>query len=374
MRRKLVVKGSRHYQLSMRHDYRVYNNRRGIGLIAGGKIGGAGESTDGHGVRLSACVRRCIQREGNPDTMKQLQITQTDPEYVFTFAEVEQPVPGDRQVLVKMAATSINPSDWKFAGSDIAPLPHPVGLDVAGTVAGIGAKVEEFAVGDRVVAQASMRTGTFAPFTVTKAKTTAKLPDSVRFTDAATLPTSGQTAYAAIIEEAQVAEGQSVLIHGAAGGVGTLAVQLAKNRGARVFATASARNHDLLRQLGADQVIDYATTRFEDVVREVDVVIDTVGGDTFSRSMNVLRHGGTMVSIAFFGDPPEGVVESRHIDVRQISMRPSRDRLMDLGHLIAKGAVTPVIGAEMPLSAAIDAFHQSMNRHNQGNLVIRSFR
>lgn len=258
--------------------------------------------------------------------MKQLQITQTDPEYVFSFAEVDEPEPGDHQVLVEMAATSINPSDWKFAGSDIAPLPHPVGLDVAGTVARLGPKVEGFAIGDRVVAQAPMRTGTFAPFTVTRAKTTAKLPDSVSFTDAATLGTSGQTAYATIVEEAQVTEGQSVLIHGAAGGVGTLAVQLAKYRGARVIATASARNHDLLRRLGVDQVIDYTTTRFEDVVSEVDVVIDTVGGETFNRSLGVLRDGGTMVSIAFFGDPPKDAVGTRHIDIRQISMGSSHSR------------------------------------------------
>lgn len=302
--------------------------------------------------------------------MKQLHITATHPDHTFAFTDVVPPVPGDNQLLIEMAATSINPADWKFAGSDMAPLPFAVGLDVAGTVSVIGATVDGFTVGDRVVAQASMGTGTFAPLTLTRARSTATLPDAVSFTDAATLGTAGQAAHAAIVDEADVSEGQSVLIHGASGGVGTFAVQIARYRGAHVIATASSRNHALLRNLGANEVIDYTTTRFEDAVQEVDVVLDTVGGDTFTRSLDVLRTGGTLVSIAHFDEPPEDVVGRNRLTVRQISMQPKRDRLTTLADLISTGAIQPVIGDQVSIDDAITAFRQSMDRHNRGNVVV----
>ena len=302
--------------------------------------------------------------------MRQLQITATKPEHTFAFAEVDRPVPGKRQLLVEVAATGVNPADWKWAGGENAPLPHPIGLDVAGAVVEVGSEVVGFAVGDRVVGQAPMRSGTFAPLAIIRARSTALLPDAVDFADAATLVTSGQAAYAAIIEEGRVSAGQAVLIHGAGGAVGTFAVQIARHAGARVIATASARHHGLLRGLGVDEIIDYTTTCFDDVVRDVDVVLDTIGGDTFLRSIDVLRDGGTMVSIAFFDDPPSERIERKHLQVRQLSMRPDRTRLETLVSMTSKGALRPVIGHRSSLTEAADAIHRSMNGHNQGNIVV----
>jgi NADPH:quinone reductase-like Zn-dependent oxidoreductase len=302
--------------------------------------------------------------------MQQLQITATHPEYRFETVEVERPAAGRTRLLVRVAATGLNPAGWKFAGTDTAPLPHPVGLDVAGTVVEVGSEVEGFAVGDRVVGQAPMRTGTFAEYAVTRARSTARLPDAVSFTDAATLPTSGQTAWAAMVEEGHVQPGQTVLIHGAGGAVGTFAVQIARNSGARVIATASARHHAMLRGLGAERIIDYTTARFWEEIGDVDLALDPIGGETFHRSIDVLRNGGTIVTIAFFGDPPGNMVEQQNLRVRQLSMRPDRERLRTLVSLVAAGAIRPVIGTLAPLSEAVETVRGSMLGHNQGNIVI----
>ena len=302
--------------------------------------------------------------------MQQLQIIATDPDYRFETVEVERPSAGRTRLVVRVAATSLNPADWKFAGTDTAPLPHAPGLDVAGTVVEVGSEVDGFAVGDRVVGQAPMRTGTFAKYAVTRASATAALPDAVSFTDAATLPTSGQTAWAAIVEEGKVQPGQTVLIHGAGGAVGTFAVQIARHAGAHVVAAASTRHHALLRELGVERIIDYTTTPFEESVADIDLVLDPIGGETFHRSIDALRNGGTIVTIAFFGDPPRTTVEQKNARVRQLSMRPDRERLALLASLVAAGAIHPVIGTLAPLSEAIETMRTSMRGHNQGNIVI----
>ncbi len=302
--------------------------------------------------------------------MQQVRITAIDPDYRFEVAEVPEPAPEKGQVLVRVATSGINPADWKMAGADFAPLPHAPGLDVAGTVAAVGEGVTGFSAGDRVAGQAPMGAGALSPYAITRARTTAAIPPEVGFDNAATLVTSGQAAWAALIEEAELAPGQSVLIHGGGGAVGSFAVQIARHAGARVIATASPRHHDLLRELGADEIIDYTATPFEQAVRDVDVVLDTIGGDTFLRSIDALRDGGTMVTIAWFDAPPRAAIEDRHLRVRQLSMRPNGERLSTLLRLVASGAIQPVIGTRVPLAGAIDAMRQSMRGHNRGNVVV----
>jgi NADPH:quinone reductase-like Zn-dependent oxidoreductase len=301
--------------------------------------------------------------------MLQLQIVATDPDIALAFAEVPRPEPTARQVLIETGAAGINPADWKFAGA-ASGLPHPIGLDVAGTIVAMGSEVNSFAMGDRVAGQAPMGAGTVAPYTVARRAAIAPLPAGVSFEQGATLGTAGQAAWAALIEEASLGAGQVVLIHGAGGAVGSFAVQIARYVGARVIATASARHAEMLAKLGVNRHIDYARTRFEDEIEPVDVVFDTVGGETFLRSIAVMRDGGTMVSIANFDDPPRELVERKELHVRQFSMKPKRDRLEALARLVDDGTLQPVIGTSVGLDDAITAVEGAMRGHNQGNVVI----
>lgn len=301
--------------------------------------------------------------------MHQLRITATTPEIAAAFVEVPAPEPGKGQLLVRVAAAGLNPADWKMAGGDNAPLPHAPGLDVAGTVVALGEGVEGFAVGDRVVGGAPFRAGAIAPLALTRARATAPIPEGVNDADAAALVTSGQAAWAALVEEGELAAGQTVLIHGAGGAVGSFAVQIAHHAGARVIATASARHHAALRDLGADVTVDYTATRFEDVAQGVDLVLDTVGGETWERSLATLREGGTLVSLVVFDDPPARAV-ARSLRVRSVSMRPRRDRLEILLAHVRDGAIRPVIGVKAPLADAVETLHGAIAGAYHGNIIL----
>ena len=187
---------------------------------------------------------------------------------------------------------------------------------------------------------------------------------------AAAVPLSALTAWQGLFEQANLAAGQSVLIHGGAGGVGVFAVQLARQAGAQVIATASARNRDLLRELGANEIIDYTTTRFEDVIHDVDLVFDTVGGDTLQRSWQVIKPGGALISIV--GPPPAAEATQGH-DVRFVwfIVKPNQKQLIHIGELIDAGQLKPIIDTVFPLSEARQAYEQAAKGHTRGKIVLR---
>jgi len=231
--------------------------------------------------------------------MKAIRIHQYGGPEVLAQVEMQCPTPGPDEVLIKVRAASVNPLDWKMRAGlvkKIFPLTFPatLGRDVSGTVEEAGDNVTQFKRGDEVYALVS---GGYAEYVVAKETAVAKKPRTLDHVQAAAVPAVGLTALQALFEVAQLSAGQKVLIHAAAGGVGNFAVQLAKARGAYVIGTASSKNHPLLNELGVDQAVDYRKTRFEDVVREVDVVLDTVGGETQERSFKVLKKGGILVSL-----------------------------------------------------------------------------
>jgi NADPH:quinone reductase-like Zn-dependent oxidoreductase len=231
-----------------------------------------------------------------------------------------------------------------------------------------GAGVTDIAVGAEVYALTAFdRDGAEAEYTIALPSELAPKPHSLDDVQAAAVPLSALTAWQAFFEYASLTAGQTVLIHGAAGGVGVFAVQLARWAGAQVIGTASARNRDFLRELGVNETIDYTTTRFEEVVHEVDLVLDTVGGETVERSWGVLKKGGVLISVA---SPPSP--EQAH-GVRSVwfIVKPNREQLSRIGTLIDAGRVRSVVETVLPLSQARQAYEQAAKRHTRGKIVLR---
>jgi NADPH:quinone reductase-like Zn-dependent oxidoreductase len=247
-------------------------------------------------------------------------------------------------------------------------LPIP-GRDLSGVVAEVGAEVPDVAVGEAVYAMLGYgRDGAEAEYALVLPSELVPRPRTLDDVQAAAVPLSALTAWQACFIHAHVSQGQRVLIHGASGGVGTYAVQLAHWAGAQVVATAAARHTDFLRALGADQVIDYATTRFEDVAREVDVVFDLVGGDTLTRSWSVVKRGGVVVSVVSprpTAAPPRG-------DVRFVwfIVEPSGMQLRQVGGLLEAGQVRPMVDRVFPLAEARPDYEASIHGHPRGKIVL----
>jgi NADPH:quinone reductase-like Zn-dependent oxidoreductase len=243
-------------------------------------------------------------------------------------------------------------------------------MDVAGVVEQTGNKVTKFKQGDAVYAYLSFdEQGGYAEFAVAKEDHAARKPKSIDFEHAAAVPLAATTAWQALIEEARLTAGQTVLIHGGSGGVGTFAVQIAKARGAKVIATASTANQDLLKQLGVDQPIDYTTTKFEDVVKDVDVVLNAVRGDTLARSYGVVKKGGIIVSIT--GEPDPAELEKHGIRGTGLGAQPDAKVLEELAKLIDAGKITPIVSAVMPLADIVKAHQQIASRHTRGKIVLK---
>jgi NADPH:quinone reductase-like Zn-dependent oxidoreductase len=242
-------------------------------------------------------------------TMKAVRIHTYGGRDVLTYEDAPCPAVGEDDVVIRVHAAAVNPIDWVVrAGYVVAwfnhTLPLILGWDVSGVIEATGSGVTSFAVGDAVFARTDLnRNGAYAEYIAVRASEVVSKPHSLDHVEAAAVPHAALAAWKSLIDTAGLTSGQSVLIHRAAGGVGTFAVQLAKWRGAHVIGTASARNLDLLRQLGVDEAIDYNVTRFEDVVDNVDVVFDTMGGDVQERCWPVLKPGGMLVSI--FEPPPK---------------------------------------------------------------------
>jgi NADPH:quinone reductase-like Zn-dependent oxidoreductase len=288
--------------------------------------------------------------------------------------DVLVPTPKEDQMLIKVFAAGVNSFDGMLRSGKYAKifnmrLPWIPGYDVAGTVEKVGGKVTKFKVGDPVYAFISIPTGGgYAEYALAKENQAALKPVTLHFVEAAGVPSVALTAWQALVDKANVQSGRTVLIHGASGGVGMFAIQIAKIRGAKVFATASTANQDFLKQLGADTPIDYKTQKFEDVAKDVDVVVDCVGGETLTRSYPVVKKGGVLVSLV-------GRVDQAQLDdgIRGVSVEAeySGDELAQIGKLIDEKKIKVVVSDSFPLADAFKAEAKADAGHARGKIVLK---
>jgi len=302
-----------------------------------------------------------LHRQGGPEQL--------------TYEDAPKPAPGAADALVRVHACAITRAELSWGTTyttreGVERLPTIPGHELSGVVEAVGAGARAPNVGDAVYALTDFwRDGAAAEYVVVRAADLAPKPKNLDHTQAAAVPLSALTAWQALFDHAGLTRGQSVLIHAAAGGVGTYAVQLAKGRGAHVIGTARAANERFLRDLGADEVIDYTAVRFEDRVKDVDIVLDSVGGDTLERSWGVLRKGGVLVPIADSA-PPE---QAARYGVRGVEfiVEPNRAQLIEIARLIETGALRVIVEATFPLAEARAAFERSLGGHNRGKIVLR---
>jgi NADPH:quinone reductase-like Zn-dependent oxidoreductase len=308
------------------------------------------------------------------ETMKAVRVHSYGGLDALKIEEAPRPEPGAGELLVRVMAAGVNPVDAKArAGAFKLPgakLPLIPGYDISGVVESTGSGVTKFNKGDAVYAYLSLaKGGAYAEFAVVKETEAALKPKNLSHEEAAAVPLAALTAWQALIDTAKMQEGQSVLIHGGSGGVGSFAVQIAKARGAKVSATASARNQEFLKELGADQPIDYRATKFEEVVNDVDVVLDTVAGETLTRSYDVVKKGGFIVSI--LDQPEKAELEKRGIRGTAILVRPNGEQLAEIAKLIEGGQVKPHVTQVFPLEEVARAHEAIETGHTRGKLVLR---
>lgn len=307
--------------------------------------------------------------------MKAVRIHQYGGPEVLVYEEIDRPQIAADEVLIQVYAAGVNPVDWKIREGylqEFLPykLPLTLGWDLSGVVVEVGSQVNQFQPGDEVYSRPSIeRNGTYAEFIAVKAAEVAPKPKSIDHIQAAGVPLAGLTAWQSLFDAAQLSAGQTVLIHAAAGGVGTAAVQLAKAKGAKVVGTASSRNLELVRSLGADQAIDYQATPFEQAVSDVDVVFDTIGGEVQQRSWQVLKPGGVLVSVV---TPPSREEAFAH-DCRgeYVFIQPNAAQLIEIAALIDAGQVRPIVETVLPLEQAAQAQTLSQQGRTRGKIVLQ---
>ena len=289
---------------------------------------------------------------------------------VLEYGELPDPVPAADEVLVDIHAASINAADWKMRGGHYGapiPFPHVPGRDFSGLIVKGG---RDFKPGDAVFAVCELpREGAYAEKIAIREAIVARKPERLSHVQTSAIALTGLTALVSLEDTLKLKRGETILIQGGAGGVGGFAVSLAKHLGAHVIATASAQNHDYVRKLGADEVIDYRSEDFTKRVTGVDAVLDTVGGDVTSRSFAVLKAGGRLASVAAGGAAPT----SPRQDVQSMRPKVGRDRthLDRVAQLVSDGAVPLPLITEYPLAKAADAHRVSEGRHLRGKLVLR---
>ncbi|MET9361470.1 NADP-dependent oxidoreductase [Streptomyces sp. NPDC006632] len=310
-------------------------------------------------------------------TMRAVSLQQWGGPEVLTETETERPEPGAGEVLVRVHAAGVNPADWKVREhGGIAPmsLPAILGWDVSGTVEAVGLGVTHYGVGDEVFGMPRFphQAGAYAEYVTAPSRHFVRKPAGIDHTEAAALPLAALTAWQALIDTARLAAGQRVLIHAAAGGVGHVAVQIAKARGAYVIGTASAAKHDFVRGLGADEVVDYTAVDFTEAVHDVDVVFDTVGGDYAARSLKVLRPGGTLVSINT-PDSPELLADAAARGVRAgfTLVEPDHAAMGAIASLVAEGKLRAEVDSVFDLADAAKAHEYGERGRTQGKIVLR---
>ncbi|MCC5479249.1 NADP-dependent oxidoreductase [Streptomyces sp. NPDC059680] len=294
---------------------------------------------------------------------------------VLKEVRVQRPKPGPNQVLVRVRAAGVNPTDWKHraTGGFLGEPPFVLGWDVSGEVVETGIGVAAFEPGDEVFGMLPYPYGhgSHAEYVIAPVRALAHKPASIDHTQAGALPLVSLTAWQALTEHADVRPGQRVLIHAAAGGVGHVAVQIAKARGAYVIGTASAGKHDFLREIGVDEPVDYRTTDVTEAVRDVDVVLDTLGGDTSVESLKVLRPGGVVVSILPVGSA-EFHDEAERRGVRAVRMLVDADRagMQKVAELAESGKLRATIAGTFPLAEAAKAHEVGDTGRTAGKLVL----
>lgn len=302
-----------------------------------------------------------IEEYGHADQLKESKVT--------------LPELGEHQVLVKVKATSVNPIDWKLREGYLAQMmpwdfPIILGWDVAGEIVEVGTAVADWQVGQAVFARPeTTRFGTYADYTIVDDHLLAHKPESASFEEVAAVPLAGLTAYQALFTHGKLKAGEKVLIHAGAGGVGIYAIQLAKNAGATVITTASQKNHALLKELGADQIIDYHTTDFSEVLENVDLVFDTMGGDVQRNSFKVLNENGRLISIV---SQPDEELAKKVAVAESIWLQPDGKQLQVIADLMTDGKVKSVVGHTYPLTAegVKEAHELSETHHAKGKIVL----
>jgi alcohol dehydrogenase len=309
--------------------------------------------------------------------MKAAQINEYGGEDVLkTVDDAPKPSAGPDQVLVAVQAAATNPFDWKVRDGlmkEFIPLEMPaiLGGDAAGMVAEIGENVSGFTVGQAVYGQAGAASGhgSFAEYTAVNAEQLSPKPETIDYVTAAALPLAATSAYQALVEHIDLQAGQKILIHGGAGGIGSLAIQIAKDLGAFVATTASAAEADYVKTLGADEVIDYQAQDFSVLLKDYDAVFDTVGGDTNTKSYTVLKNGGTLVSMVQPID--EALAKQYGIEYIQQSSKATTERLTKVAELVDAGKLQINVDKVFPLDQAGAALEYLKTGHPRGKVVIQ---
>ena len=293
---------------------------------------------------------------------------------VLKLVELDRPEAGLSEILVRVHAAGLNPTDWKHRARRIflGLPPFVLGWDVSGVIEATGYGVTLFKPGDEVFGMLPYPygVGSHAEYVTGPTRAFAPKPGNVDHVQAAALPLAALTAWQALADTARLSAGQRVLIHAAAGGVGHLAVQIAKARGAYVIGTASAGNHDLVRGLGADELVDYHDTDFATAVADADVVLDTVGGDYPARSLRTLRDGGVLVCLSRFGAEVAAEAAERGIRAELLLVEADHGGMTAIGDLVTQGKLRPVIAGTFPLADAAKAHEAGDTGHMAGKLVL----
>lgn len=291
------------------------------------------------------------------------------------ISDIPKPALSNDSVLVEVYAASLNPIDNIVRAGylkDMIPItfPYVMAYDLSGVVSQVGKDVTKFAVGDAVYSRPNQEdSGSLAEFALVKEVELALKPKNISHEEASSIPLAGLTAWQAMFDKADLKSGQKILIHAGSGGVGTLAIQMAKNAGAHIATTVSAKNTDLVRSLGADLVIDYKTQNFDEVISDYDVVFDMLGGETLARSFKVLKKGGCLVSIK--GQDEDGNAEKFGVRFEWFFMDPNGDQLAKIATLIDDGTIKPIIDSEYPMSEVPKAYDHLADGHAVGKIVVK---
>lgn len=316
-----------------------------------------------------------VSLQTKSQTMKAIRIHNYGGPEVLKYEDAPRPEPGEGEVLIRVHAASVNPIDWKVREGhmkDFWPHEFPLilGWDLSGVVEELGRGVSRFKIGDEVYSVPDpTRNGAYADYIVVRESELALKPNSLHHIRAAAVPLAALTAWQSLFDTAQLQPGQRVLIHAGSGGVGHFAVQLAKWKGAYVFATASTKNQDLLPEVGVDKAIDYTQQRFEDVARKIDIVLDPIGGDTQERSWQVLKKGGILLSLV---EPPSAdKAKALGIQAAFVASHPNGAELAKIAELIDFGDLKPIVNRILPLSEARRAHELSQTGHTHGKIVLR---
>jgi NADPH:quinone reductase-like Zn-dependent oxidoreductase len=309
------------------------------------------------------------------ETMKAIVVHEYGGPEVLKLEDVPVPAPKEDEMLIKVVAAGVNSFDGvlrsgKYAKIFKMKLPWVPGYDIAGVVGKVGGKITKFKVGDPVYAFISIPSGGgYAEYALAKEAEVAPKPATLNFVEAAGVPSVALTAWQALVDKANVQSGQTVLIHGASGGIGLFAIPIAKIRGAKVIATASTTNQDFLKQLGADVSIDYKTQKFEEIAKDVDIVVDGVGGDTLARSYPIVKKGGFLVSLVARIDQAQ--LDKYGIRGASLEAQNNADELAQIGKLIDEKKIKVILSDTFPLAEAAKAEAKADTGHARGKIVLK---